>query len=509
MPTTTTTATATAMLPPTSKTAATPTKSLVMNKPAPTRVNDLKASGKPTPKKSPAKSLVPATHEHRGSAVKTGSANPEEATPLTPKSAKSPLPRSERPTTPKDQPRYQDMERHPKPTAPSPSPRKPGGTLGTIILDELTPQKGPAVKPTNLLVDSIKLMSTPRKQAAASPLKKGPTPRKAATPKQVTPKKMTPRRSITPKKAARIISPEKPTQDVQEEPLDDEQEGERIQLQDFLNMTGIQFMDLTTTKRRHTGFPGANMIKAMADEDIADLEETPSFESGVVAAACTVPMLSMYQHSCHELKSYIADGREDVQAIEADVYDNQPPLFKEYLSAPPAERHIMDNQFKNMKTNARLQSKASWYAWRSQLFNDLKNGLAQSNQGFAEDDAVLKQQEELVQANLPSLKARHEELQARAKQLHDRVDEMQAPDRAELDEARERLASADAEIAEKKRMIEQLQQELQDKSDSIEAVKERKLECIEEIKAAERVREECRGWSLAEVNVLKGKPCLP
>ncbi|KAK3060045.1 hypothetical protein LTS18_009464, partial [Coniosporium uncinatum] len=29
--------------------------------------------------------------------------------------------------------------------------------------------------------------------------------------------------------------------------------------------------------------------------------------------------------------------------------------------------------------------------------------------------------------------------------------------------------------------------------------------CIEEIKAAERVREECRGWSLAEVNVLKAK----
>ena len=42
-------------------------------------------------------------------------------------------------------------------------------------------------------------------------------------------------------------------------------------------------------------------------------------------------------------------GRDDIRTLEAEVYDNQPPLFKESLSAPLDERNIIDNQFKNMK----------------------------------------------------------------------------------------------------------------------------------------------------------------
>jgi len=376
-----------------------------------------------------------------------------------------------------------------------------------------SPLKPVATKTTSL-AESIKLLSTPRKQTSVSPVKRGGapgTPKVSATPKKAaTPKKTpTPRRTATPRRRGRVGFAEEdeeehdknnPIEEIEDK--EDHEEVERIQLQDFLNMTNIRFMDLTTTKRRHTGHPGAE--GKFAPEYDEEDNSPPSLESNVAAAVCTVPMLTMYQHSCHEMKNYIAGGRDDLRTLEADVYDSQPTLFREYMSAPPDERAIMDNQFKNMKTNARLQSKAGWHAWRSQLLTDLKSGLLQSAADFEVDEVLLSQQEGILNATLPDLVSYSEELESRCKQLQERADELSSSDHDELEAARERLVASDAEIEDKKQLLAELQRELAAKETHIEAVMERKAECVEEIKEAERVREEYRGWSAGEVSVLKG-----
>lgn len=71
---------------------------------------------------------------------------------------------------------------------------------------------------------------------------------------------------------------------------------DRVHLQDFLNMTSIRFMELTTTKRRLTVVAG---VLDSAKEASTDLEQTnpeAELEKSIVAAACTVPMLELYQH---------------------------------------------------------------------------------------------------------------------------------------------------------------------------------------------------------------------
>lgn len=74
-----------------------------------------------------------------------------------------------------------------------------------------------------------------------------------------------------------------------EEAQDDGED--RIHLQDFLNMTSIRFMELNTTKRRHTIAP-----TTPKDSGSADDKDNFSLERCVVAGACTVPMLELYQH---------------------------------------------------------------------------------------------------------------------------------------------------------------------------------------------------------------------
>jgi len=78
----------------------------------------------------------------------------------------------------------------------------------------------------------------------------------------------------------------------QDNPVIDEESfgDERIQLQDFLNMTNIRFMELTTTKRRHTIAPKSANHSTGEDEKIIALEDC------VAAGAVTVPMLELYQH---------------------------------------------------------------------------------------------------------------------------------------------------------------------------------------------------------------------
>ena len=86
-----------------------------------------------------------------------------------------------------------------------------------------------------------------------------------------------------------------------ESSIQPEEEDDRIHLQDFLNMTSIRFMELTTTKRRHTVAPIAMLDDsarktAKEGENLNQAGSGRELEKCVVAGSCTVPMLELYQH---------------------------------------------------------------------------------------------------------------------------------------------------------------------------------------------------------------------
>jgi kinetochore protein Spc7/SPC105 len=367
------------------------------------------------------------------------------------------------------------------------------------------PREEPTLRSTALLSNSIKLLSTPRKASLVSPVKKGMTPKKSqtpqkqATPKQKTPtpKKKTPRKSMSPKKRVVFGAEPEKEEETPQEIDEDASEIERISLSDFLDLTRIRFMDLSTSKRRATVAPAA-----FHDMDVDETPET--LDRYVVAGACVLPEYELYSHACHEMKRYISSGREAVRTIEANVEEENPLLFSEYLTAPPDQRAVMDNQFKNLKTNARLEARGEWYTWRSTLLGTLKAGLLNTLESFKHDEASLLDQERLLDVVLPPLIEKQKQLSTEQKQLQQRHDELNSCDREELEQTRENLVATDAELQAKRELLMQLQQDLADKEARIDAVKERKVECLAEIKAAERVREECRGWSTSEVRDLKG-----
>lgn len=193
-----------------------------------------------------------------------------------------------------------------------------------------------------------------------------------------------------------------------------------------------------------------------------------------------------------------------MKEIEADTYEENPPLFREYMSAPPDVKPIMDNQFKNVKTHARLLSKAMWYEWRMKLLDGLKEGLLKIGEGMDEDDGLLIQQEQMIQPVLPALIEEHERLEKQVSIAQAQADELADCDQDELKEARDSLMSIERDLEAKQKLVEDLQSQLREREDGLADVVERKQECIDEIKEAEKIRSDCRGWSSTEVSALHG-----
>ncbi|KUI58145.1 Kinetochore protein spc7 [Cytospora mali] len=281
------------------------------------------------------------------------------------------------------------------------------------------------------------------------------------------------------------------------QPPDDDED--RMHLQDFLNLTSIRFMELTTTKRRHTIVPSARK------DSLSSSKKDISLEKCVTAGACTVPMLELYQHSCRELKKYISEGRRIVREIETETFLENPPLFREYISASPEFKLLMDNQFKNVKTHARLQSKAMWYEWRMKLQEGLREGLFKTAEGMSADGRLLDQQQKLLSSVLPALLKQVEALDRECENLEAVATELKDCDPEELESARADLVAVDADMEAKAREIAQLREQLQETEENVGQLVEQKQQYSADIKEAEKIREECRGWSSTEISALRSK----
>lgn len=277
----------------------------------------------------------------------------------------------------------------------------------------------------------------------------------------------------------------------------DRSDQDKISLQQFLNMTNIHFIELSTTKRRHTI---AQSLPVQESE--GGVNDT---ESNFIAAATTLPLLELYQHATRELKSYISTGRKIIRSIEAETLAEQPPLFREYLDARPDVKLVMDNQFRNGKANARLQSKEGWYQWRAQLVDGLKAGLDGINMGLNADLELLRQQQQILEAVVPQLLQERSDLQDQKASLKRTQEELDSVDHEALKSCREELKTANEQYLERSALLEALQRQMREKDEALLAANELKTEMIDQIAEADRVREEHKGLPVADVLALKTK----
>ena len=268
---------------------------IVTKSPTPQKSADVPAI---QPRRSPRRSLAP---------VNTAAASPARAKPAELSTTESAAPPIQLP--PPTELNFESVTQNEEPQILSTNTVKSDVQVDESIIDAAS-EHSDRGKPMKIS-DSIRLLSTPRKKAVLSPAKRIVEALNIFSTPKTSPKKMaSPSKAQSPTKKSRtpIQKPQKmvrmdsaaasgDSEDHEEQNvLDTEEDGSRISLQEFLDLTNIRFMDLTTTKRRHTGYPGADRAQLADDEDDETEYEQPTMENNVAAALGVVPMLSMYTH---------------------------------------------------------------------------------------------------------------------------------------------------------------------------------------------------------------------
>lgn len=460
----------------------------------------------PTPKESTPKPVSPIDATPKSATSKSTtpkSAVPKAATPksVTPKAATPRSTISAKSTTPKTASSRKDTAAEANVPAPTTPQIAQVSNVATPLQEATTPAETTAqevMTESMRLADSIKLMSTPRKETLRALTPKKHTPKKHVSPM----KRPTPAGKPTPKTRSAHKSPAKHLSDdiFTLEPM---VEKKQVRLQEFLDAASIRFMDLTTTKRRMTYAPTPSKRRKSSADDIVDSEVT--LESAVVAAACTEPEKELFSHACHELKRYIHEGKGAIKELEAETFQDTPRLIQAYMSAAPDRKMAIDAQLRDMKTHARLRSKEMWYGWRSQLLEELMHVLQGIAEGLVKDDELLQAREETLSQVLPQMVEQQMNLQQEAEQLEAEASATSEEEKAELEAARDRIVSVDGELEEKRRILEELQYDVQEQEEIEGNLHETKDEFSAAIQEAERVRESYRTISMDEINALKGK----
>ncbi|KAI5294955.1 hypothetical protein KEM52_002766 [Ascosphaera acerosa] len=180
-----------------------------------------------------------------------------------------------------------------------------------------------------------------------------------------------------------------------------------------------------------------------------------------------------------------------------------PPLFREYHSAPSGLRAVMDNQFRNVKTNARLQSKAMWYEWRMKLLSGLQEGLNKHEQDLQHDENVIATKEASVNESLPQLLERHGKLEADVQAMRDRVKHLSSTNRDEMRVYHTKLMQTDGRLAHTTEELNKTQAQLDEMTEALSSAAEMKTELLRETRESERVLAARRACGLTEMRQLR------
>ncbi|KAK9383882.1 Spc7 kinetochore protein-domain-containing protein [Kockiozyma suomiensis] len=278
----------------------------------------------------------------------------------------------------------------------------------------------------------------------------------------------------------------------------DEEDGYiPLSLNEFLRMTSVQFLEGLNTKRRNTTFMQSR-----------ELITEQSFADTVLSRHLHCPMLELYEFSCRELRKNIQEGNELFDRLEAETLEENPSLFRQYLSASIDGQVSFCAQFKVIKNFARLQSKGVWYEWRSKLLDGVLNSLTKNLAALQKDDQELRAADSTVSPSLPEIRDKHSKLKAKLEQLRRRKNEVEDCDKDELLNAREKLKFAKLELEEKQAARSRVIAGDAQLNSLIDAKQSEVDTCKSGIARAETIISENRGIDTEQTEQLKDKLSL-
>ncbi|KAJ3024401.1 UNVERIFIED_CONTAM: hypothetical protein HDU68_008190, partial [Siphonaria sp. JEL0065] len=155
-----------------------------------------------------------------------------------------------------------------------------------------------------------------------------------------------------------------------------EDDDDKITLTDFLQATGLHFIDgLSTTLRRETS---AFKMEVDGNSGGSQLDFSR-------AACLYMPELKYLEATCKSLAEYVEEGRVTMRNLETEIEKKVPQLFINYVDSEGAEQDELLAKLKALKSMARLKTKENWYKWRKELLIPFNAVVAQNIESLKKD----------------------------------------------------------------------------------------------------------------------------
>jgi kinetochore protein Spc7/SPC105 len=86
--------------------------------------------------------------------------------------------------------------------------------------------------------------------------------------------------------------------------------------------------------------------------------------------------------AANKMREDIKAGHEELSATERLSSTHNPPVIKDYLSAPDEEKQLFEMTFKQFKTNTLLKARERWYDWKMSLIGKIRPDVEELLRGM-------------------------------------------------------------------------------------------------------------------------------
>ncbi|KIK70415.1 hypothetical protein GYMLUDRAFT_65648 [Collybiopsis luxurians FD-317 M1] len=257
-------------------------------------------------------------------------------------------------------------------------------------------------------------------------------------------------------------------------------EGPPISIEQFFELTGIKFMDLTAPRRRSTH------ASQIPPSEARDPTKIPLAEYAV-AMAIDVPQLDHYSRVSRDLEGWMEQSKVEFEQMEEEAAKMTPELFAEYSQANPDEQADMLHQLRLIRTNTRQQAKSDWYKWKLQWIDGLKYTAQRAFTSLQNDAKALEKLRAETDEIVPRLQREYDEVLRELEVEQQEVEEIEQCDQEYLNELKSSIAEQNVEVESLKAEVKEANDQLHWLQDRLEGVSLQKQETAGAIAEATRL----------------------
>ncbi|KAJ3890201.1 Spc7 kinetochore protein-domain-containing protein [Lentinula edodes] len=251
-----------------------------------------------------------------------------------------------------------------------------------------------------------------------------------------------------------------------------------ISIEQFLEMTGIRFMDLSAPRR-------STYASQIPSRQPRNPSEIPLAEYAV-AMAIDIPQLVLYSRVARDLEGWIEQSKVEFRQAEEEAAKVTPLLFAEYLRTDEEGQKDLTRQLKLIRTNVRLEAKSDWYGWKLQWLDSLKYGTQAALTNLQNDAKALENLKAKTDEIVPDLEREYNEIVRELQAEQQEVAEIEQCDQDYLNELKNSIAEQNVEVESLRAEVKEANDQLQWLEERLENVVLQKQEATSAIAEANR-----------------------